>query len=200
MAFDDTIPGWMTTNDLEAISTLSKLVPPSGTLVEVGSLFGRSTVAWAMSCDPTVNIYCNDVFYEHYIDNHELDTPGAPVSGQVYNAWEEFQKNTSKFKNVAPIRGRAPHQVNYDKGPIDLLFVDASHKNPSDWDIIKYFAPYVKINGYIAGHDYRDDFPDVKANADTLSKIYGAPVHTFANTNSTVWYIQVTKDFSNLTF
>jgi predicted O-methyltransferase YrrM len=193
MLYDDTIPGWMTNNDLDAVSKLANLVPANGTLVEVGSLFGRSTTAWAMSCDPSVSIYCSDIFYEHYVDNHNLDTPGAPVSGKVYNAWEEFQKNTSKFKNVMPIRGRVPQQVKYDKGPIDVLFVDASHKNPSDWNIIEHLLPYVKVGGYIAGHDYLDDFPDVKDNAQKLSAMYNSPVNTFLNTGSTIWYIQVTK-------
>jgi len=199
MLFDDTIPGWMTINDLESISKLSKLVPDNGTLVEVGSLFGRSTVAWAMSCSPSVNIYCFDTFSKHYVDNHSLDTPGAPISGQVYNAWEEFQNNTKRFTNVIAKRCRVP-QVIYNEGPIDLLFVDASHKNPSDWNIIKYFLQYVKVGGYITGHDFLDDFPDVKENVDKLSVMYNSPVKTFTDVGSTIWSIKVTKEYSSLTF
>lgn len=199
MPFDDTIPGWMTTNDLESISKLSELVPADGTLVEVGSLFGRSTTAWAMSCFPSVKIYCFDIFYRSYIDNHNLDTPGAPISGHVYNVWEEFQKNTKKFPNVIAKRGRVP-QVVYNEGPIDLLFVDASHKNPSDWNILHFFLQYVKIGGYVSGHDFLDDFPDVKENANRLSEMYNSPVITFSDVGSTIWYIKVTKDYSSLTF
>jgi hypothetical protein len=194
MPYDDSIPGWMTSDDLDVITQLANMVPANGTVVEIGSLFGRSTVAWAMTCDPSVKIYCGDIFYEQYIENHNLDTPTAPISGHMYNAWQEFQNNTRKFNNVIPMRGRAPRESNYNGGPIDILFVDALHKNPDDWEIIKYFAPYVKVGGLIAGHDYRDDFIDVKENADKLSAIYNTPIKFFTSQfPNTIWSVQVTS-------
>jgi hypothetical protein len=196
MLFDDSILGWMHVNDLKVINNLATIIPENGVVVEIGSLFGRSTVAWAMSCNPTVKIYCGDIFHEHYIDKHTHSTPTAPISGKVYNSWEEFQKNTNKFPNVIPMRGRAPYESKYPKFPIDLLFVDALHKNPDDWNIIKYFAKFVKVGGAIAGHDYCDEFPDVKQNADMLSNIYKTPIETFTNIPqpSTIWKITVTKE------
>ena len=200
MPYDNTILGWMTANDLESISTLSKLVPKDGVILEIGSLFGRSTVAWAMSCDPSVKIYCGDIFYENYIDNHPLDTPTAPVSGQLYNAWEEFQKNTKDFNNVIPIRGTAPDESNYPGHDIDLLFVDALHKNPNDWKIIKYFAQFVKVGGIISGHDFRGDYPDVINNVNGLASIYNTPINSFESTHSSIWSIKVTKEYNVLDF
>lgn len=200
MPYDDTILGWMTTNDLESISTLSKLVPKNGVILEIGSLFGRSTVAWAMSCDPSVKIYCGDIFYENYIDNHPLDTPTAPVSGKLYNAWEEFQKNTKHFSNIIPLRGAAPDETNYNGDPVDLLFVDALHKNSIDWNIISHFAKFIKVGGIIAGHDYRKDYPDVTFNANKLSEIYKTPINSFDESYSSVWSIVVTKEYNVLDF
>ena len=200
MPFDDSIPGWMTTNDLQSLTELSKLVPENGVLVEIGSLFGRSTVAWAMSCHPSVKIYCGDIFYEKYVDNHDLDTPSAPISGHCYNAWLEFNKNTNKFPNVIAMRGKAPDESNYPGHPIDLLFVDALHFNPSDWDVITHFAQFVKVGGIISGHDYRDDFPDIKDNANKLSLIYNTPLVNFESAFSSIWSITVTKEYNKLDF
>lgn len=200
MPFDDSIPGWMTSNDLQSVTELATLVPENGTIVEIGSLFGRSTVAWAMSCHPSVKIYCGDIFYEHYIDNHDLDTPTAPVSGHCYNAWLEFNKNTNKFPNVIAMRGRAPEESNYPEYPIDLLFVDASHKNPSDWKIIEYFAQFVKIGGIISGHDFRGDYPDVISNVNRLERIYNTPINSFELTHSSIWSMTVTKEYNRLDF
>ena len=200
MLYDDTIPGWMSLADLESINELSTLVPENGTILEIGSLFGRSTVAWAMSCHASVKIYCSDIFYENYIDTHTLDTPGAPLSGHVYNAWEEFQKNTKDFNNIFPLRGTAPDETNYNGDPIDLLFVDALHKNPSDWDIISHFAKFVKIGGIIAGHDYRKEYSDVTLNADKLSAIYETPINSFDESHSSIWSMKVTKEYDILDF
>ena len=200
MLFDDSIPGWMTSNDLQSITELAKLVPENGVIVEIGSLFGRSTVAWAMSCHPSVNIYCCDIFYENYIDNHNLDTPTAPVSGHVYNAWLEFNKNTNKFPNVIAMRGKAPDESNYPGHPINLLFVDALHMNPSDWKIIEYFSQFIKVGGIISGHDFRGDYPDVINNVNRLASIYNTPINSFESTHSSIWSMTVTKEYNSLDF
>jgi precorrin-6B methylase 2 len=200
MLFDDSIPGWMTSADLQSITGLATLVPENGVLVEIGSLFGRSTVAWAMSCHPSVNIYCGDHFYEHYIDNHDLAHTFAPISGHCYNAWLEFNKNTNKFPNVVAMRGKAPDESNYPGHEIDLLFVDALHKNPNDWEIIKYFAQFVKVGGIISGHDFRGDYPDVINNVNRLASIYNTPINSFESTHSSIWSMTVTKEYNKLDF
>ena len=194
MAFDSNVPGWMTEYELEFIGDWASKVPINGTVVEIGSFMGRSSVAWAMSCDPSVKIYCGDIFYEHFTHNHNLDVPGAPISGHEYNTWEEFLKNTKSFTNVIPMRGTAPLESNYNQDPIDLLFVDAAHSNPSDWDIIRYFAQFVKVGGFITGHDHIEHYPDVVGNAKRLSEMYGSPLITHEFTM--LWSVEVTKPYS----
>lgn len=195
MPFDTTITGWMTEYELGFIEGWAKSAPPNGTIVEVGSFMGRSSAAWAMSSDPSVKIYCADIFYENFIQTHNCpDEPNAPISGQLYNLWEEFKKNTKTFNSIIPIKGEVPKETAYTGGPIDILFVDATHTNPSDWDIIKYFVKFVKNGGLIIGHDYSEDYPDVIANAARLSEIYKSPLKTFEWTM--FWAVDVTKPYS----
>ena len=188
---ENRIPGWMTINDLEIIKQLASSVPKNGAILEVGSLYGRSAVTWASYCDPSVTVYCCDIFYDRYIDIHDLDLPFAPISNQVYNAWEEFQKNTKQFKNIVPIRGAAP-DVEYNGDMLDILFVDASHSNPSDWNIIDYFSKFVKSGGLISGHDNRPEFPDVTDNINSLVARYNSPTIQYS-LDSSIWAVSVTK-------
>lgn len=175
------IPGWMSEIEFQEISKLSKLVPKNGVIVEVGSLCGRSSLCWAMNSDPSVTIYCYDIFYEK-IDIYENDI--------YYDSWKIFNENLSNFKNVKPIRGHCPTETRYfDDRKIDIFFIDAAHKNPEDWAIIDHFLPHIKTNGIISGHDYYEKinspFPDVNNNIEKLENIYNAKV----DVKETLWYL-----------
>lgn len=173
----NTISGWMTNNELEAINELAKTAQPNGVIVEVGSWIGRSATMWAQSADPTVTIYCFDPF----------------------NQWEEFKKNTNKFSNIIPVRGMVPVDTAYtDPRQIDVFFLDASHYNPSDWEIIKHFLPFIKPGGIVAGHDYtvyRKDkikYPDVNLNVHRLEENFKRK----ASMVDTLWSLKMPEKLS----
>lgn len=184
MPYRTDIKGWMFEPELKTIEQLARLVEPVGVIVEVGSFCGKSTVAWAMTCDPSVTIYCFDPFYER-IEDHE---------GIMCNTWQEFQNNTREFQNVIPIRGLTPSQGRYtDPRPIDIFFIDASHYNPSDAEIIDHFLPFVKSGGIVAGHDYSLygsgeplAFPDVNYNVHRLEEMFNQK----ATVVDTFWYLK----------
>jgi hypothetical protein len=175
------IHGWMLETELQEIAKLSKTVPKNGVIVEVGSLCGRSSLCWAMNADPSVTIYCYDIFYE------KIDIYG---DGVYYDSWKIFNENLSNFKNVIPIKGHCPNETKYfDDRKIDIFFIDALHKNPEDWEIINHFLPYVKTNGIISGHDYYEKlnspFPNVNDNIEKLENLYNTKV----DIKETLWYL-----------
>lgn len=184
MPYRTDIKGWMFEDELQTIEQLAKIARPIGVIAEVGSFCGKSTVTWAMNCDPSVTIYCFDPFYENIEDQN----------GIVCNTWEEFKRNTSEFPNVIPIRGFCPDQARYtDSRYIDIFFLDASHHNPSDWEIIQHFLPFIRSGGIICGHDYSlynlgatVAFPDVNLNVHRLEEMIGKKA-TIVNT---FWYLQ----------
>jgi hypothetical protein len=167
MPYNLEIDGWMSEIELQDIERLARTVPANGVIVEVGSWKGRSAVAWATSSDPSVTVYCFDPFYR----------------------WDDFVKNTEQFPNIVPIKGLVPSESTYkDSKKIDIFFIDASHSNPGDWEIIEHFLPFIAPNGYIGGHDYtpyriaaaRDfqgprhglDYPDVNTNVHRLEEMF----------------------------
>ena len=164
------IDGWMMETELQEIERLAAEVPANGLIVEVGCLYGRSTYAWAKSCDPSVKVLVIDSFNEE----HQR---------------AKFDANTAGIENIEVIFGRAPNQMIYPGHMIDLLFIDASHLNPNDIDIIEYFLPFIKSGGILSGHDYLLEYPDVITNVRILEERLNQKVTNALGTS--IWAFRV---------
>lgn len=200
MGYNLKIPGYMTEQELLIIEQLAKNVPVEGRIVELGSLFGRSAVCWAESADPSVEIICIDIFYEKTIPHHNhsieiCNKLNFPLSGVEYNSKKLFEENTKQYPNIKMIRGFSPTEIVYDGKEIDFFFLDALHKNPSDWENILYFLPYIKEGGFIGGHDYRENFPDVIKNVKKLEEISLTEAITYKS--ESIWYMKVNSTLKN---
>jgi cephalosporin hydroxylase len=190
----DDIMGWMSKNDMIALEKIAKLVPQNGIIVEVGSMFGKSAIIWAMHSAAS-QIYCIDTFIENYNVAHEISNTrcienGYPFSNVEYNILEIFTSNTEKFTNIIPIRGFSPHNIKLPVSEIDLFFLYASHVNPNDWENIEYFLPKIRAGGIISGHDYLpNQFPDVVENVHRLEQMLSRKVTLYEK--SSIWSIEV---------
>lgn len=182
----------MSDADLAALKKLCQSVPDCGIIVEVGSLMGKSSVCFAENVDPSVTIYCIDFFDESRTFNHSFSEADCEKynfpKNITYNILEEFQKNTQDYSNIKMIRGNSPHKIEYPGDPIDLFFLDASHKNPNDLENLEYFIRYMKNGGIIAGHDYEPKYPDVMENVHALENYLDTKATFFEG--STIWAIQ----------
>ena len=186
------VPGFSTEKDLDIIYEWAKTVPKDGVIVELGSMVGRTAVAFAEGADPSVKIYCID-YFEPWVNR---DRRWAPPGGdywqddKVYDVGAEFLKFTSDYKNIIQLKLEPTERVyRYKNEPIDLLFLDCAHVNPNDILNILYFKNYLKPNALICGHDYGDSFPDVKTNVRVLEKMYNATVTLYHY--STCWAIRI---------
>ena len=176
--YDMSIKGHMNEIELKVIERWASEVPENGVIVEVGSLFGRSAVAWAKSCHPSVNVYCVDAFYDAQGDN---------------DFYDEFHENTKDIPNIHPVARVCPF-FKYSKHigePADIFFVDAAHFNPNDWHIIQFGLRNLKSGGLLCGHDYLSTFPDVKLNVNRLEEMFGKPATFYSGTS--LWSFTVTN-------
>ncbi len=142
-------------SDREAwlLHELARLVPPGGTVVEIGSWLGRSSIALAMG------LRANAVRL-HTVDDHrgiENAPPGLPSGPQ---AREMFFENLQR----AGVRDLIEHHnVSSDdlapqwKLPIDLLFVDGCHEYDAARRDTMNYAPHVKPGGVVIFHDVAMD-------------------------------------------
>lgn len=175
MPYDMNIPGHMLEEELKQIERLASTVPENGNIVEIGSLFGRSAVAWAKSSHPSVTVYCVDMFH------NILESP-------TYSFYDDFVSNTGNIPNIVPIKAFSPYifETPLPDVKFDLVFLDAIHKNPFDIDNIRYFLPKIKSGGILCGHDYEDAWPDVVDNVRYLQQELGMNVTLAPGTS--IWY------------
>ena len=139
------IEGWLTD---EEIRLLFSLAQRGGTVVEIGSYRGRSTVVLAEG----IRAAGQGVVWA--IDPHEgvaFFTPGHVFSGA---------DNAAFMRNVAPV-GDVVRVINLPSGivgrwwslPVDLLWIDGDHTEQGarlDWDV---WTPHLREGGIVALHD-----------------------------------------------
>ena len=172
MPYNTNIIGHMVEDELKVIEEWAYNIPKNGVIVEIGTFFGRSAVCWAMSSDPSVKIYCGDIWPESFVtETYTHIIPGLPKSNFKYNLWQEFKNNVKEFSNIIPLRGFFPLGIKYPGDPIDIFFLDAMHTNPNDWDNLEYFKQFIKPTGMICGHDYSSHWPEVMENVNRLEKL-----------------------------
>lgn len=174
MPYDTNVPGHMSEKELRRIEYLASQVPENGNIVEIGSLFGRSAVAWAKSCHPSVTVYCVDFFH------NIMENPS-------YSFFEDFLRHTKDIPNIVPVKAFSPYLFETPLPDIkfDIVFLDALHRNPVDIDNIRYFLPKIKTGGILCGHDYEPNWPDVVENCRVLEREFGVPVTN--NPGSSIW-------------
>ena len=167
MPYNLQIPGQVTEYQLKAIEIVAGIVPKHGKIVEVGSLFGSSSWAWAKSVDPSVTVYCIDPWEK----NEGVRSIEARY-GITYGI-EQFKRNTSDCLNIRPLQGYSPINFQDWSDPIDLYFEDAVHVDPILTQNLNFWSGKLKPSGIICGDDYRPRFPDVRRGAEELGRRLG---------------------------
>lgn len=185
------ILGYMSESELQVIEVWSSTVPKNGVIVEFGSQMGRSSYCWATSCDPSVKVYCLDLFLEKKKFHITNEVNEHFPNSQEYNVWEEFKKNTQGLNNIIPLRGHSPKQTGeiYPGNIINVFFMDGNHINPDDLNNFYFYQKYFDKHVLLCGHDYSEKFPDVIKNVKLFEEMYQTKATFYPNT--TLWSIQL---------
>jgi len=172
MPYNLAIPGQVSEFQLRAIEIVARLVPADGVVVEVGSLFGSSSWAWAKSVAPSATVFC--------IDPWEANVGVRPMElrhGVKYGL-EQFQRYTADCPNIRPLRGRSPRDFQSWDQPVDLYYEDAVHTDPVLAQNLDLWSGRLRPTGIVCGDDYRPRFPDVRAGAARLASRLGRALIT----------------------
>jgi hypothetical protein len=164
MPYNPAIPGQVSKFQLRAIEIVAALVPPNGTVVEVGSLFGSSSWAWAKSVDPSVTVHCIDPWE----GNEGVRTLEAR-HGVSYGL-EQFRRHTADCPNIRAHQGYSPADFRDWALPVDLYYEDAVHTDPILAENLDMWSSRLTPAGIVCGDDYRPRFPDVMAGASRLAR------------------------------
>ena len=166
------IPGQVSEFQLRAIEAVASLVPRRGHVVEVGSLFGRSSWAWAKSVDPSVTVHCIDPW-----EKNEGVRPMEHKYGITYGV-EQFREYVADCENVRALKAYSPRDVQDWQTPVDLYYEDAIHANPGLKANLEFWSSKLTDDGIVCGDDFRPRFPDVRAGAEGLAELFGRELLT----------------------
>lgn len=134
------IPTWMELIEQEMLFKLAQEVPPGGTIVEVGCLYGGSTAMLGHGCpDATIHIF----------DEFSWSPDPNMKAGR-----ETLMCNLEKAgvpSEIILTVGDSRQTGKFWSAPIDLLWVDGGHSLEFIESDLANFGPHAKV---IACHDF----------------------------------------------
>ena len=143
------INGWLTRREARFLFSAARAVPAGGTIVEIGSFFGRSTVCLARGarCGAGARVLAIDPQFGSPKHEHLLGCadPEPWLLANLERAGVADLVTTHRLTSVAAA-ATIP-------GPIDLLFIDGSHEYADVRADFAHWFPKLRAGGTLAFHD-----------------------------------------------
>ena len=130
----------VTTDEGRHLGWLASQVSDDGLIVEIGTLYGRSTSFMAIGSKDSVRVYAIDCWEgTHY--------------HRMIKAVEYFAKLDLMGK-IKIIKGYSEQVAKSFKGTIDMLYIDGDHSYESVKTDYEKWYPFLKKGGVVAFHDH----------------------------------------------
>ena len=148
--FYDTIPHWFDFEDLYR-EAIDRAPSSGGAMLELGVYEGASLAFLAVEA-----VNSGKKIAIHGVD--KFDWP-AGVLGRV-EGWIEREELGQVVTLHQAFTSHAVHD--FDDRSMDFIFVDADHDSGSVYRDLAIYWPKLKPGGWMAGHDWCDEFPGVE--------------------------------------
>lgn len=171
------ILGFMAPEELDWLYKQARLMD---SIIEIGSLMGRSTYALCSGCKGWV----------YAIDSFSADFAALfPLNSEKPDIYHEFKRNTARFKNLVAVSldsfGASvifDKQVSKNGSFVDMVFIDADHSYEAvTWDLRRWAHRAKKL---LCGHDY--NMPTVAKALSDFRYPYGA----LRQGPGSIWYVE----------
>jgi hypothetical protein len=166
------IPGFFTDADYAAVEQIVGMLPPDGTLIEVGCLMGRSTTAWAEALRGSgrrFEVHAIDTFaasFRNYAEYLEGDPALIQEVLETSRSQEElFVEFTRAYSNITYSKTPFSTSFAWDK-PVHCVFEDSDHAANTLAQALPFWWAMLEPGGVLSGHDYDKDCPDVIQEVD----------------------------------
>jgi MMP 1-O-methyltransferase len=149
------VQGFMAENELRFLAMLAACIPAEGSIVEIGSFKGKSTVALATVCDR----YGLDPVVA--IDPHaglSYLGPGMPQQTQTFDEFLGSIKDAGVEHKVEVRRAHSSDVAKLWERPIRLLWIDGDHSYAGCKEDFDLFLPHLSNGGVVAFHDALNAF------------------------------------------
>jgi predicted O-methyltransferase YrrM len=176
---DAAVAGWFGRLDVAFYQHQVRRVGPRARFVEIGSWKGRSAVCMASAIRRSgkrIELTCVDTWRGS--DEHQ--DMRVVRDDRLYH---EFLRNTAPLREyIRPLRlPSVAAAAEFADGSLDFVFIDAAHDYESVTADIRAWAPKVKPDGVLAGHDYQADWPGV---VKAVEEAFGREARAF----DSCWY------------
>ena len=150
------VPGYLTEKEARFLGLLAACVPAKGTIVEIGSYKGRSTVMLAKVAS-------------HYgggpvvaIDPHNSPILLDHHGNETVSSYQDFLHSIQSAGVAAHVEPHAEYSNAVGKSwnrPIRFLWIDGDHTYEGAKSDLDGFFPHVVPQGVVAFHDALSNFP-----------------------------------------
>ncbi|MDE2020722.1 MAG: class I SAM-dependent methyltransferase [Patescibacteria group bacterium] len=181
---DETIPGPSEIAELRYLEKLVTEIPASSEIVEVGTFLGRAAYVLAAT-RPDCNLTVIDPFdcnVGEWLRGPTIRGEVSRYSGQ--SQFDTFKQFMNGHENVRVCVGKSPLPRWMLSSP-NLVFIDAAHNYDAIAADIAYWSTIATSPTALCGHDYCDEFSDVKQAVNEFANRNNLGVHVEPGT--TIW-------------
>lgn len=164
------VAGWMTEGQARLLFDSARHCPENGTIVEIGSFRGRSTIVLASASDPSVRVVAVDPHAGNDRGPQEIDG-FADAAADDNRAFEANLTAAGVRNRVEHLRMFSDDAADVVTGTVDVLYVDGAHRfRPARSDISRWGAR-VSDGGVMLIHD---SFSSIGVTAAIMSELVGS--------------------------
>ncbi len=146
------VQGWMTKGQAEALYDAASRCPPGGTIVEIGSFHGRSTILLASACPDDTTLIAIDPHAGNDRGPQEIDGFEAEAD-EDHDAFNRNLATAGVAEKVTHLRMFSDDALSVIDGEIDVLYVDGAHRYAPARSDIDRFGGRVRTGGTMLIHD-----------------------------------------------
>lgn len=164
LAFAEGVPGFMPSDEGIALYDAACAYAADGTIVEIGTYCGKSTVllaAAAATCGARVCTVDHHGGSEEHQPGWEYHDPELvdPVTGRfdTLTAFRRTMIRAGLADEVIALVGQSATVASVWGGPIRFLFIDGGHTDAAAARDYDGWSPHVVVGGAIAIHDVFED-------------------------------------------
>lgn len=152
MKYSHEINGWF--NYHNVYDFLVQKCPTSGVFVECGAWLGQSS-AYLIDKASHKNINVTVVDSWRGSANELQGEHGLATTTDIYKIFINNMGNR-KYESIKALSCEA--SLHFENESCDIVFIDMEHTYTAVKNDIELWLPKVKVGGYLAGHDYSNDW------------------------------------------
>ena len=132
------------------IEMIEKYFEKEFKICEIGSYRGVSSEVFAIFCE---TVFCVDIWDGNRNDLSQYNMPY--IDKHPLSPEENFDIMNKEYSNIIKLKSYSVDACqNFPDETLDVIYIDGDHSFDGFIQDIKNWAPKVKSNGYISGHDW----------------------------------------------